>query len=96
MIIIEWKELLITAGLDEKEANIVCMLNQGQNRKASYLAKELKLSRLDAYNTLSKLQALESNGIKVVERQSIVAGVNDQNKFYLSTKAKRMGHYLEV
>ena len=56
MIIIEWKELLITAGLDEKEANIVCMLNQGQNRKASYLAKELKLSRLDAYNTLSKLQ----------------------------------------
>jgi len=56
VIIIEWKELLITAGLDEKEANIVCMLNQGQNRKASYLAKELKLSRLDAYNTLSKLQ----------------------------------------
>ncbi len=56
MIIIEWKELLITAGLDEKEADIVCMLNQTQNRKASYLAKELKLSRLDAYNTLSKLQ----------------------------------------
>ncbi|MBJ24040.1 MAG: hypothetical protein CMB64_05155 [Euryarchaeota archaeon] len=56
MIIIEWKELLITAGLDEKEADIVCMLNQMQNRKASYLAKELKLSRLDAYNTLSKLQ----------------------------------------
>jgi hypothetical protein len=31
------KKLLITAGLDEKEANIVCMLNQGQNRKASLL-----------------------------------------------------------
>ena len=44
MIIIEWKELLITAGLDEKEADIVCILNQTQNRKASYLAKELKLS----------------------------------------------------
>ena len=56
MIILEWKELLMTAGLDEKEADIVCMLNQTQNRKASYLAKELKLSRLDAYNTLSKLQ----------------------------------------
>ena len=56
MIILEWKELLMTAGLDEKEADIVCMLNQTQNRKASYLAKELKLSRLDVYNTLSKLQ----------------------------------------
>tara|TARA_Y100001980_G_C14556764_1_gene350081 strand:+ start:11505 stop:12902 length:1398 start_codon:yes stop_codon:yes gene_type:complete len=56
LINIEWKELLITAGLDEKEADIVCMLNQTQNRKASYLAKELQLSRLDAYNTLSKLQ----------------------------------------
>ena len=52
----EWKELLMTAGLEEKEADIVCLLNHNQNKKASYLAKELKLSRLDAYNTLSKLQ----------------------------------------
>ena len=56
MIFIEWEELLIIAGLEKKEAEIVCLLNQNQNRKASYLAKELKLSRLDAYNTLSKLQ----------------------------------------
>ena len=33
MIIIEWKELLITAGLDEKEANIVCMLNHHDKLK---------------------------------------------------------------
>ena len=54
----------------------------------------LKKIRLLTNNPL-KLQALESNGIEVVERKSIVTGVNDQNKFYLTTKAKRMGHFLE-
>ena len=54
----------------------------------------LKKIRLLTNNPL-KLHALESNGIEVVERKSIVTGVNDQNKFYLTTKAKRMGHFLE-
>ena len=65
MIFIEWEELLIIAGLEKKEAEIVCLLNQNQNRKASYLAKELKLSRLDAYNTLSKLQEKLDEIIKI-------------------------------
>ena len=42
----------------------------------------LKKIRLLTNNPL-KLQALESNGIEVVERKSIVTGINEQNKFLL-------------
>lgn len=51
-----WLELLELAGINEKEGNVLLVLSTRDRMKASDIAKELKTTRLDAYNTLSKLQ----------------------------------------
>jgi 3,4-dihydroxy 2-butanone 4-phosphate synthase/GTP cyclohydrolase II len=38
---------------------------------------------------------LEAYGLSIVERVSIQATVNDENRFYLETKRDKMGHLLE-
>ena len=53
-----WKGILSDAGLSEKEANAVIALSNRPNIKASELAKELGTTRLDAYNSLERLQRI--------------------------------------
>ncbi|DAC33028.1 MAG TPA: GTP cyclohydrolase II, partial [Candidatus Poseidoniales archaeon] len=45
-------------------------------------------------NNPDKVEQLRSYGIDVVERIPLVAGVGDDNRNYLRTKAERMGHEL--
>lgn len=52
--------------------------------------KELKVIT----NNPSKLDFLEQNGIKIVERIPAITPVNCHNKEYLKTKKESMGHYL--
>ena len=86
-------------GHDTLDANLLLGL-PADGRKydfASEMLKSVGLKRIKLLtNNPLKIQALEENGIEVVERKSIVVGLNEKNEKYLSTKAKRMGHYLEV
>ena len=49
-------EKLVEAGLEEKQALLVIDLATQPPAKASEIGKRLGLSRMDAYNSLKKLQ----------------------------------------
>ncbi len=53
-----WEELLLEAGLTEREVRSLMILGSHPKMKASELAKELDSTRLDAYNSLSRLQEM--------------------------------------
>jgi len=53
-----WKQILTDAGLSEREVDAVTVLSNKSNLKASELAKELGTTRLDAYNSLERLQTI--------------------------------------
>ena len=53
-----WEIILSDAGLNEREIKAVLVLSSKSNLKASELAKELETTRLDAYNSLEKLQSI--------------------------------------
>ena len=53
-----WQQIMQDAGLTEREAKSVLILSVSERLKASELAKELHTSRLDAYNSLSRLQEI--------------------------------------
>ena len=53
-----WNELLLEAGLTEREVRSIMVLGSNPKMKASELAKELDTTRLDAYNSLSRLQEM--------------------------------------
>ncbi|MFL2959255.1 MAG: TrmB family transcriptional regulator [Candidatus Thalassarchaeaceae archaeon] len=50
--------MLTDAGLSEREINALTVLSRKSNIKASELAKELDTTRLDAYNSLERLQRI--------------------------------------
>lgn len=47
-------------------------------------------------NNPRKVKALEEAGIKIVERLSLEVGRNPHNDAYLSTKASKLGHWLQT
>ena len=53
-----WDQLLLEAGLTEREVRSIMVLGTNPKMKASELAKELDTTRLDAYNSLSRLQEM--------------------------------------
>ena len=53
-----WNQILTDAGLSEREVNALTVLSKNPNIKASELAKELDTTRLDAYNSLERLQRI--------------------------------------
>ena len=53
-----WQQVLRDAGLTEMEADSVLILSASDRMRASELAKELGTTRLDAYNSLSRLQEI--------------------------------------
>ena len=53
-----WEQVLADAGLNEREVQSVIILSSKPKMKASELATELGTTRLDAYNSLSRLQEI--------------------------------------
>ncbi len=53
-----WEQVLSFAGLNEREVQSVLILSSKPKLKASELAVELGTTRLDAYNSLSRLQEI--------------------------------------
>mgnify|MGYP006094769253 CR=1 FL=1 len=53
-----WQQIMQDAGLTERESKSVLILSVSKNLKASELAKKLETTRLDAYNSLSRLQEI--------------------------------------
>ena len=47
-------------------------------------------------NNPKKVAELERHGIRVSERVPHVIPANEYNRFYLSTKAARSGHFIDV
>lgn len=47
-------------------------------------------------NNPRKIVGLEGYGLEVVERLPLVIDSNKDNKFYLETKKKKLGHWLEI
>jgi GTP cyclohydrolase II len=47
-------------------------------------------------NNPDKVAQLEHHNIKVLQRVEHKAGICSENKAYLRTKAKRMGHILSI
>ncbi|MEN2998568.1 MAG: bifunctional 3,4-dihydroxy-2-butanone-4-phosphate synthase/GTP cyclohydrolase II, partial [Brevinematia bacterium] len=47
-------------------------------------------------NNPRKVQRLQEFGVKVNERVPIVVGINKYNQKYLETKAKKMGHIIDL
>ncbi len=54
--------------------------------------KSLKLMT----NNPRKVKALEEGGLKIIERVSIQVGRNPHNDSYLTTKASKLGHWLQT
>jgi len=60
------------------------------------LLGELGLKRIRLMtNNPRKLDALQKDGIEVVERVSVDSGRNPYNEAYLNTKAEKLGHWLK-
>ncbi|MFW5995814.1 MAG: bifunctional 3,4-dihydroxy-2-butanone-4-phosphate synthase/GTP cyclohydrolase II [Halanaerobiaceae bacterium] len=47
-------------------------------------------------NNPRKIVGLEGYGLRVVERVPLIVHPNEMNEFYLETKKKKMGHWLDV
>jgi 3,4-dihydroxy 2-butanone 4-phosphate synthase/GTP cyclohydrolase II len=61
------------------------------------ILRELGLGKIRLLtNNPVKRAGLEGYGLTVVENIPIVIEPNEHNKFYLETKRKKMGHFLEL
>ena len=85
-------------GADTLDANLMLGL-PADNRDykiAASMLESLKISKVSLLtNNPNKIEQLKEYGIDVVERVSLVVGVGETNRFYLETKADRMGHSIE-
>ena len=86
-------------GYDTLDANLL-LGHPADARDYSIAAKMLQAMgvsrvRLMTNNPL-KSQALEENGIEIAQRVEHIDGVGPYNREYLSTKAARMGHLIEL
>ncbi|MDP6334376.1 MAG: GTP cyclohydrolase II [Candidatus Poseidoniaceae archaeon] len=85
-------------GADTLDANLMLGL-PGDNRDykiAASMLASLKISKVSLLtNNPNKIDQLKENGIDVLERVPLVVGVGESNRFYLETKADRMGHSIE-
>ena len=64
---------------------------------AAQMLQEMGISRVRLMtNNPLKHQALEANGVEVVQRIEHIDGVGPFNREYLSTKAARMGHLIDL
>ncbi|MGH2581475.1 MAG: GTP cyclohydrolase II [Anaerolineales bacterium] len=86
-------------GLDTVEANLA-LGHQADDRDydiASLMLKDLGISRVALLtNNPNKIEELQRLGIEVVERIPLQGQVTPENARYLSTKAARMQHLLDL
>ncbi|XBC44604.1 MAG: GTP cyclohydrolase II [Buchnera aphidicola (Schlechtendalia peitan)] len=82
-------------GLDTVEANHYLGFSEDE-RDFTFCADIFKLLDIKTIRLLTnnplKVKILNKNGIKIIERISLVVGRNINNFKYLNTKAKKMGH----
>ena len=86
-------------GYDTLDANLALGL-PADAREYGIAAKMLKEAGVKRVKLMTnnplKIQGLRNNGIHVERRIEHISGVSLENKQYLSTKGKRMGHILDI
>ena len=86
-------------GLDTVEANqeLGFPPDMRDYGTGAQILKDLNISRLRVMtNNPKKLIGLEGHGLKIDERVKINVSVNKENEKYLKTKAKKLGHIIEL
>ena len=84
-------------GLDTVEANHQLGFHEDERNYeiVASMAKYLKIKSVDLMtNNPKKIEALEKMGLTINKRVPILSKSNDYNKKYLSTKAKKLGHFM--
>jgi len=87
------------SGMDTVEANLHLGFDDDLRSydTAAGMLRCLGIHHLELHtNNPSKLEGLKREGIHVVRRVALIAGVREENRFYLSTKRRRSGHLLDV
>jgi len=82
-------------GADTLDANLMLGLpaDARNYRIAADMLESMGISRVCLItNNHDKVEQLSNLGVDVVERMPLVVGVSDENRRYLETKARRMGH----
>ena len=82
-------------GADTLDANLLLghPADARDYRIAAKILEAVKVERVCLLtNNPDKVSQLQNLNIEVVERMPLVAGVNEDNRDYLSTKVERMGH----
>ncbi|MDA1168591.1 MAG: hypothetical protein O2866_06890, partial [archaeon] len=91
-----WQELLMEAGLSEREVRSIMILGSNPKMKASELAKQLNTTRLDAYNSLSRLQEM---GIvtATADRPMLFSSltVDEAMEHIIEARKKQLGRLVE-
>ena len=86
-------------GLDTVEANqeLGFPPDMRDYGTGAQILKDLKISKLRVMtNNPKKLVGLEGHGLKIEERVKINVSLNKENEKYLKTKAKKLGHIIEL
>ncbi len=87
------------AGMDTVEANLALGFRDDERdyAVAAHMIHSLGLSSVKLMtNNPGKVAQLEQHGVKVSSRLPHLLPANRHNRFYLETKAKRSGHYIDV
>jgi GTP cyclohydrolase II len=85
-------------GLDTVEANLALGFRDDERDYAiaAHMLGSLGIRSVRVMtNNPNKLRQLEGYGIAVTGRIPHVLPANEHNRFYLETKAKRSGHYID-
>ena len=86
-------------GFDTVEANLQLGLpiDNRDYAVAYHILKYLGVDKLRLLtNNPGKVSALEQYGLQVIERVPLKIDSTPQNRAYLSTKQKKLGHYLSI
>ena len=84
-------------GLDTVEANHQLGFHEDERNYeiVASMAKHLQIKSVDLMtNNPKKIDALGKIGLSINKRVPILSQSNDYNKKYLSTKAKKLGHFM--
>tara|TARA_B100001123_G_scaffold310630_1_gene347345 strand:- start:274 stop:690 length:417 start_codon:yes stop_codon:yes gene_type:complete len=86
-------------GLDTVEANLRLGFPMDLRRYGvgAQILRDLGVRKFKLLtNNPKKVIGLEGFGLEMVEQLPLEAPINEDNRFYLQTKAKKMGHDLEI
>lgn len=86
------------AGMDTVEANLALGFRDDERdyAVAAHMVHSLGLTSVKLMtNNPGKVAQLEQHGVKVTSRLPHLLPANPHNRFYLQTKGKRSGHYID-